>query len=186
MIEARHREDVVVPSIDRAEVAHNVSEMEQLAYLEHALDHGAVRIGTADEALLAAFTDVEKTRLGPELDSLSGQLFAIFAEIAGAKCDSANTGIPEIRIGSSLRFRMQPLDQIKSGRAWIVAKHQERGAAAAIRDPQAIAQLLITDYLEISNNFESQLGVELHRAIEIGAIDVYVKDAFDHDLTCAC
>jgi hypothetical protein len=37
MIEPRHREDIVVPSINRTEVAHNVGEMEQLAYLEHAL-----------------------------------------------------------------------------------------------------------------------------------------------------
>lgn len=53
---------------------------------------------------------------------------------------------------------MQPLDQIKPSRARIVAKRQEHGAAAAIRDSQAFAQLLIIDYLEISNHFESQLA----------------------------
>ena len=37
VIEARHREDIIVPSINRTEVAYNVGEMEQLAYLEHAL-----------------------------------------------------------------------------------------------------------------------------------------------------
>src|SRR6266446_4735723 len=56
------------------------------------------------QAPVAAFMDVEKTRLGPEFDSLSGQLFAVVAQVAGAKGDSANTGIPEIWIGSSPVF----------------------------------------------------------------------------------
>jgi hypothetical protein len=37
MIEARHRKNIVVPSINRTEITHNVGEMEQFAYLEHTL-----------------------------------------------------------------------------------------------------------------------------------------------------
>jgi hypothetical protein len=63
------------------------------SYLDQ-LDHRSVRVGAADEALLATVPEFKHNRLSPEFDALAPELFVIFCQRTRTQCDPAHPGMP--------------------------------------------------------------------------------------------
>ena len=60
----------------------------------HELDRRSVRVGAADEALLATVPEFKHNRLSPEFDAFASELLVIFFQCTRTQCDPAHFGKP--------------------------------------------------------------------------------------------